>query len=151
MGYTNREEQRAYQREWLRRRREAWLKENGPCAKCGGKDFLEVHHNDPAEKISHNVWSWSQARRERELSKCTVLCYDCHIKITAVFNSRPMVHGSRSTYRRGCRCGPCKEAQSVYNAEWRRKSNCTHSSMVERLTVNEVVQGSSPCEYALGS
>lgn len=71
-------EQRKYQREWIAKRRQKWIKENGPCNKCGTWDNLEVDHIDPQDKVNHRVWSWSDERRKEELKKCQVLCEECH-------------------------------------------------------------------------
>src|SRR3954451_2471022 len=49
------------------------------CGYCGGTDRLEFHHFDQHAKVDHKVWSWTPARRERELAKCVVLCHDCHV------------------------------------------------------------------------
>jgi len=78
MPYSDPEQQREYQREFMRRRREEWLSENGPCSRCGGSLHLEIDHIDESGKVSHRVWSWSLARREKELAKCQVLCRRCH-------------------------------------------------------------------------
>lgn len=71
------EAQRAFQREWVRGRRAAFL-QGKRCAVCGAGERLELHHVDPAAKIDHKVWSWCGERREAELAKCQVLCQDCH-------------------------------------------------------------------------
>jgi hypothetical protein len=80
MGYTDIEKKRKYQLEWMRKRRTAWFRENGPCSKCGtwNMDRLRLHHVDKNDKVDHKVWSWSKKRRECELAKCVVLCLDCH-------------------------------------------------------------------------
>ena len=78
MPYKDREKQRAYQRSWMKERREKWLEENGPCVRCGSNKELRVDHKDPVKKISHRIWSWSDERREVELKKCQVLCEPCH-------------------------------------------------------------------------
>lgn len=87
---------RKWQRECLKRRRQAWLRENGPCVKCGSTERLEVDHINPAEKKTHAVWSWKQERRMAELKKCQVLCYKCHKKksgdeMRAKFKDRPRI------------------------------------------------------------
>ena len=69
---------REYQARWVRNRRLTWLKEHGPCVQCGSWDDLELDHKDPTQKVTHNVWSWSQERRDQELAKCQVLCEECH-------------------------------------------------------------------------
>lgn len=120
MGYANPERQRAYQRRWLQKRREAWIEDNGPCAKCGSWDDPQVDHVDPGTKVSHNVWSWSKARREAELAKCQVLCSSCHFKKTGKENSRPIPHGTDGAYtKRKCRCAACREAHRVVKKAWR--------------------------------
>lgn len=108
-----REKQRAYQRSWLRKRREAWLRVNGPCVKCGSDHEMEVDHIDPAGKVSHAVWSWSAERRRAELAKCQVLCAECHKAKTAAQRPRAE-HGTRSRYVAGCRCCECRAANNAY-------------------------------------
>ncbi len=71
------EEKRAYNREWMRKRREEWFRANGPCA-CGSWDRLEIDHIDRSTKTTHRVWSWSEKRRNEELAKCVVRCRKCH-------------------------------------------------------------------------
>lgn len=68
---------RSYQRQWVARRREHWFATKA-CEKCGSPGNLEIHHLDPAIKISHVIWSWSEERRDAELEKCIVLCTVCH-------------------------------------------------------------------------
>lgn len=88
MPYKNKEEQIAYQIAWMRKRREAWLNENGPCVLCGSWIDLEVDHRDPATKVTHRVWSWAQSRREEELAKCQALCKACHEEKSAAQHHR---------------------------------------------------------------
>jgi 5-methylcytosine-specific restriction endonuclease McrA len=115
------EEQREYQRLWVKKRRDTWLKENGPCVVCGSWENLEVDHEDPQKKVTHRVFSWSKERREEELSKCRALCYDCHKEKTAlelsekfsVVDPTRWKHGTNNTYNKHkCRCEKC--------VEWRR-------------------------------
>jgi len=78
MPYKDKEKQLKYQNEWAKRRRIAWLKENGPCVKCGSWDELQVDHKDASKKVTHRVWTWSEKRRQDELASCQVLCAECH-------------------------------------------------------------------------
>jgi 5-methylcytosine-specific restriction endonuclease McrA len=78
MPYADPERQREYAREWMAKRRRVWLQANGPCVDCGSWEELEVDHVDPATKISHRIWSWSDERREAELAKCVIRCRVCH-------------------------------------------------------------------------
>jgi len=83
MPYKDKQKQIEWQVQWMRKRRENWLLENGPCAKCSLCINLEVDHIDPSEKEDHRIWSWSKERRDRELEKCQVLCHECHKEKTA--------------------------------------------------------------------
>jgi 5-methylcytosine-specific restriction endonuclease McrA len=82
MPYKNKAAQSAYQLAWMKRRRDAWISANGPCLDCSSTDRLEVDHVDAKSKVSHRVWSWSDARRSTELAKCVVRCRDCHVAKT---------------------------------------------------------------------
>lgn len=114
MPYKDPDKQRLFQREYLAKRREAWLSENGPCVICGSAENLEVDHINREEKEDHNVWSWAKARREAELAKCQVLCAVCHNEKTTKENSRPIEHGVYAGYTRGCRCDRCRQAKREY-------------------------------------
>lgn len=85
---SNPETKRAYQREWIAKRRTAWFKENGPCSECGSNKKLELHHVDPTQKVANSIWSWSKQRRDEETKKCVVLCYDCHKKESLAYHKR---------------------------------------------------------------
>jgi hypothetical protein len=62
MGYLDPGTQRRFVRRWVAKRRADWLAVNGPCKRCGSTQKLELHHRDPAEKVSHRIWSWAPAR-----------------------------------------------------------------------------------------
>lgn len=79
MPYANPAIQRQYQREWKNRRRDDWLRQNGPCAGCGSWADLQVDHVNRSQKVDHRLWSWSDARRIEELAKCQALCVPYHI------------------------------------------------------------------------
>lgn len=139
---------RKFQREWIAERRKEWFEKNGPCAKCGSWNDLELDHIDPALKISHSIWSWSENRRNAELAKCQALCHDCHLAKTA--KQRMPEHGTRGRYRwHKCRCDECKKANSVYSKEWKRNKK-THSlelpssSGPGHLAFTQKIAGSNP-------
>lgn len=105
MPYKDPEKQRQYQREWCAKRRAEYLRGKS-CIICSSTENLEVDHIDPSSKISHNVWSWSEARREEELDKCQILCQVHHFEKTA---AAVIKHGTLSRYRDGCDCDDCSE------------------------------------------
>lgn len=119
MPYTDKDQQRAFQKKWMSDRRKRWLQLHGPCA-CGSWDLLEVHHVDPAKKVDHKVWSWSKKRRDEELAKCVALCHECHQEETSARLRKPITHGTASGYRRGCRCEACTKLHSQKLKEWHR-------------------------------
>lgn len=63
------------------------LKSSLACEHCGEDHpaTLEFHHDDPSEKdieIAKAVADgWSLVKIEKEISKCTVLCSNCHRKL----------------------------------------------------------------------
>lgn len=77
MTYEQRLAKRARQAAWKLNRRIEFFADKS-CVTCDSTDRLELDHVNPAEKIDHRIWSWSQERREAEIAKCQVLCYTCH-------------------------------------------------------------------------
>jgi 5-methylcytosine-specific restriction endonuclease McrA len=77
MPYKDPARKREYMREWIARRRAEWFA-GKVCALCGSRENLELDHIDPAQKVSHRIWSWSGERRNQELAKCRPLCRSCH-------------------------------------------------------------------------
>lgn len=119
MPMRTREEQREYQRRWCAERR-AQSFEGRACTGCGSTAQLEWHHLDPAEKITHAIWSWSDERRAKELEKCIPLCKPCHLAVTARQRRAEAIannpHGTQRRYSLGCRCDSCRQAHAEYNA-----------------------------------
>jgi hypothetical protein len=119
------EAQREYQRQWVARRRAEWFADK-VCLRCGSIDGLELDHIDWRTKVSHSIWSWSAARRAKELKKCQVLCHDCHLqKSIGDMPDRGIQvyqHGTYSTYRRGCKCEPCMTSSREQRARHRSRT-----------------------------
>lgn len=86
-------------------RRNNWIKENGPCKRCGSKKRLEVDHINPKEKLTHYVWTCSEEKRSKELKKCQVLCFLCH-RLKTNEERGWNTHGEVK-YQMGCRCEIC--------------------------------------------
>lgn len=58
------------------------------CSECGYdkcKDALDFHHVNPAEKefIMAAAWTLSEQRIKEEVSKCVILCANCHREVHA--------------------------------------------------------------------
>jgi hypothetical protein len=85
----------------------------GVCVSCGNQDGLEIHHIDPATKsfTLAKGWHHSWAKIISELDKCEILCDDCHKEHHKVDNE----HGTPHRYWQGCRCEPCKKANTEYH------------------------------------
>jgi 5-methylcytosine-specific restriction endonuclease McrA len=114
MGYTG-DKKKEYQRKWIAARRAEYLSDKS-CVVCGSTDRLEVDHINPEEKISHNVWSWRQERRDKELAKCQILCFEHHKQKSKEDAIARRQHG-RTLYAHGCKCDICVEAQRLHNAQ----------------------------------
>jgi len=117
MPMRTREEQRAYQLAWIKKRRQDWIDANGPCQLCDSTEDLEVDHINPATKRMHVSSIWSLAltnpKRIAELAKCQVLCRVCHLDKTGFditeMQTKPIKHGTENAYlRRACRCDECR-------------------------------------------
>lgn len=115
----DKDKQREYQKNWIAKRRADYLVGKN-CVICGSNQSLHIDHINRATKISHNIWSWSEARRLEELAKCQVLCRICHEKKTAQ-EFRGPEHGISQRYRDGCRCDLCKESQKLRARVYRAK------------------------------
>lgn len=115
MPFKDPEAQRAYQREWVAKRRAAYFADKS-CVRCGAVDDLQLDHIDPKTKDArlktrhtNTIWAWSAANRAIEIAKCQVLCKPCHWAKTIV-DLEYYQHGRPSTYNRGCKCPECTRA-----------------------------------------
>ena len=123
MAYKDPNKKREYGARWVASRRAAYFSDK-VCSYCQGVDSLELDHIDPATKITNSIWSWSTPRRESEISKCQVLCHECHLEKTKLWWDGMRKHGDQSTYRRGCRCELCKSKElSRWRAQRKKRRN----------------------------
>lgn len=113
------EKKRQYQNNWIKRRREKWFRENGPCKVCGSWKYLELDHIKPETKLTHRIWSWNAERQKLELIKCQALCKKCHKIKSDKEKTLPIIHGTRTGWEKGCRCKKCHNFMIEY---WKEKS-----------------------------
>ena len=97
------EKRKQYAREWIAERRHKWFSDKS-CVRCGSQSDLELDHIDPSTKVTHAIWSWSEIRRNIEISKCQVLCNSCHKIKTNQDRNIITGHGTEHDYKLGCRC-----------------------------------------------
>lgn len=122
MPFKNLLVKREYQRKRSAAKRAAWFK-GKTCANCGSSENLELDHINPELKVSHRIWSWSDARIAEETSKCQPLCKDCHKAKTSADRLPP--HGTNNRYtckKYPCRCDLCKKAHAEANQKYKLAS-----------------------------
>ena len=129
MGYSDKEKQREYQRQWIAKRRAKYL-EGKSCAFCGSSENLEIDHINPEEKKLNPSALWSLAennpKRIAELAKCQILCDVHHAEKTLKdianrIGKEVLQHGTSSMYdKHGCRCVPCREAGTIKRRRFAR-------------------------------
>ena len=90
MTPSRRAYQRQYQIQWRANRRNTFFKDK-KCFKCNSTCRLELHHVDPAQKVSHHIWTWKPDRQAAEIAKCQVLCHYCHQKETSQYVRQQML------------------------------------------------------------
>lgn len=106
---------RNYQREWARNRRAKAVKLlGGVCVACGESSNLEFDHKDRTDKtypIGHS-WNRAWAIIEKELEKCQLLCYPCHVDKTVSEIDRNICRNGhdKNIYGRdtGNKCSECR-------------------------------------------
>ena len=113
---ATKEDQREYQRFWMKMRRVHYLKKYGPCLFCGSDKNLHIHHIDHSKKNTRQIWSWTPERIEKELQGCKIICQKCHSTYHTLVKKRPLIHGTRYAYKSyDCKCQECLKAHSEYN------------------------------------
>ena len=108
---------RPYLRErWNTRRSSAIEKLGGKCVNCGSKEMLEFDHIDPSTKLFtlSKVPFASEVRWQNELSKCQLLCHDCHKEKSS---SEGSFNNDDKEYH--CSCGKILISRKAYAGHMR--------------------------------
>ena len=146
MPSIDREENRAYHRAYSRKRRAKLLAILGDkCTVCESTEDLEFDHVDPSLKsfnISSNLTA-SNVDILRELSKCQLLCANCHIEKTRRESlAAGFTHGSMYGWQKAnCECEECESARLLWyqtrnalrraigaRGEYQKRSDLEHGS-----------------------
>lgn len=114
MPYSDPEKRRSYHAEFIRKRKEKWFAENGPCALCGSDENLEVDHIDPAVKSFSVHWGMRADLLAIELSKCRALCEKCHTQLSGDQKRKP----ENEVKKPKCKCEECRLARNAYAREY---------------------------------
>jgi hypothetical protein len=114
----------------MKRRREEWVLEHGPCVRCGSWEDLEIDHKDHEQKLFNVSGLWSLAannpRRIAELAKCQVLCHVCHVAKTNDSGVRVAPTGIRHGLTH-------LTEQDVWDIRRRRAAGETYRELAERF------------------
>lgn len=95
------------------------------CVSCGEVNNLQIDHIYPETKINTvtKLWSYSWEIIVKELDKCQLLCFSCHVSKTNEDNkegTKYRKHGTWAMYtREKCRCVDCRKVYNDYRRNWR--------------------------------
>lgn len=114
------------QRRATRRRRLVELL-GSQCIKCGSVENLQFDHIVPGSRSFVLSGKWLDQAWEKilkEVNKCQLLCYPCHVNKTKECgesggghnkNNNPFEHGTMRCYQEtSCKCEICKIAKRMY-------------------------------------
>lgn len=118
------EQKRAYQRQWLKLRRDKAIKEmGGQCVNCGSDENLEFDHKDRISKMHPigSIWSRSWDFIWQELNKCQLLCEKCHLNKTSQENTTEICYKGHTKSISGRDTdGHCSECRREKDRRYRR-------------------------------
>lgn len=122
MAYADKDEQNAYNNEWLKQRRREWIRSvGGACRDCGSRRNVFAHWTGPLPR-PRNLWSMSPMRFAKVRPLLVPVCKACVPKYRRLADDLGIPHGKVTGYKHyGCRCAECTRA----NREWvagRRKA-----------------------------
>lgn len=115
MSYSDPEQQRAFQREWYKKRRKKFLR-GKKCIQCGTSKDLVAIKIQPDNSPRGNFWHRKDLKEY--LKNRTTLCKKC--QLDKLHAKQRLGHGTESYYKhRYCRCKLCKKAHSDVNKRYR--------------------------------
>lgn len=110
---------------YYRVRQKILLEMGGKCSICGNTEHLQIDHINGKDK-SFNVSAFITYPYEKllaEVSKCQLLCKECHFDKTLSdrgFKKAIGTHGTISSYRY-CKCEICRKAKSISNKKYKKR------------------------------
>jgi hypothetical protein len=121
------EEYNEYMRLYMLRRYHDLL--GGMCTECSDTSELEFDHIDRTKKTGElaKMWSYNWDDFIDELTKCQLLCRDCHIDKTKEDMGVPHGGGKAGKFltlpsgkRQACSCVSCTKQRNKYSREYKR-------------------------------
>jgi hypothetical protein len=86
----------------------------GVCVFCGALEDLEFDHIDESDKSFNVSCRWSSNNFYEELSKCQLLCHECHL-LKTLKNLPVIPHGTWGMVKRKCKCEVCHDFCYAYH------------------------------------
>lgn len=109
-------------RRYRERRALAFELLGGHCVNCGTDQSLEIDHVEregvPQNQKFGKLWNMALERFVKELEKCQLLCYDCHILKSK--DDLGVAHGGGVSGKRRCPCELCKAQKRQYMQNYTR-------------------------------
>lgn len=146
MPHASRQDYNEYIRNYLKRRYDERRGQairllGGQCVVCGATDELEFDHIDHSQKsfdVADRLAQYTWERLLAELVKCQLLCFRCHIDKSSMERcGRPAnQHGTRSMYRKGCRCEPCRQANNKQHADYYSRQRAGTGAVASQSTAD---------------
>jgi hypothetical protein len=124
----------------MAQRRNAFFK-NKTCVRCGSTDQLELDHVDQNTKANHRIWSWSVERRNAEITKCQILCHDCHVRKTTLNGERAAPTYGEERPNASLTNTQVLEAREIYARGTTTQVELAEQFGIPRSTMGHIIRG----------